>query len=740
MDRKKTHTRPLQFCRLALWVMTVVCGQNAAATEWRTWTSFKDVRRFTVIGDTLWVATAGGLLAIHDAAENGTPYTNVDGLGTTDIHDISVDDSGQKWVAGKGRLVRFDQPESKQFLFLDDNNEAIDLNCLADDGNQLWVGTSVGLVLFSKVADDGQIQDSYGRFGGLPDFPEVNDIRLIDDTIWLATSDGLAVAEASNPVLLKSRSHWITFGADSFGDAGVARFVMFESAFYAATSSGLWRLELTTADTTITRLDVATGDAFTDLEVVGDSLIFYCESGMGTIVDGLASFVATPGLPAAPSTGVGFAGRRWLAVTGKGIYYDSGGGYVEYHHTGLPSNMVSDLTVNHDGVVTVAFTTRPAAALIDNVWESYDFNVGAGATVMASDSSGAAWAGTFGNGLFLLENGQAVNYDEQNSTLIGNTDNPPNGLRYVVINGLATDGRYLYAACYRAANGDPVAVADLQRLDDPDNGWTAIGAADGLDHTFVTALDQRGGFVAVGNEFNGLYLCDIGLDPFHRPANACTHYTENNSFLRSDNVRVVRFAPDGVLWVGTNMGLSRWDPGIERFVDVNLPAGIHPDISDLEFDGRGNLWVGTRGGLARYDATTGTFDTYTSASSGLVVDRINALTLDQLTADLYVATDAGISILTTPVARLTYDVDQVVAFPNPFVIRSPQDSLAFNFGRPAIVRIFTTAGELVWDKDANRGWFGRNQAGERVAEGVYIYVLEDSEGKVSRGKVLLVRK
>jgi hypothetical protein len=735
----KDHVPALRFWCVALWTIVIGLGQTASAIEWRTLTSFKDVRRLTVINDTLWAATSGGLLAIHDGTEPVTEYTNVDGLGTTDVFDIIMDGNGQKWVAGMGRLVRFGAADSKQYMFIDDNDESIGLTNLADDGDRLWVGATIGLVLFSKTIDDGQIQDSYGRFGGLPDFPRVNDVLLVGDTIWLATSDGLAVADVSNPVLLKSRYNWITFGADLFDNAGVARIVMFDSAFYAATSGGLWRLELTDVDTTITRLDISFGDGFIDLAVVGDSLIFYCESGMGAIVDGTPTLIPTPGLPGAPNTGLSFGGRRWLAVSQKGIYYDSNGTFVEFRRTGLPNNQVSDLTVNRNGVITAAFTWQPAATLLDNLWESYSFYVGERTTLLISDSNGVPWLGTRGNGLWLLGGDTAINYDEQNSTLVGNNDDPP-PYPWIVVNGLATDGRYLFAACYRAANGYPVAFADLNNIDDSVNGWDALGSADGIDHTFVVSLDYRNGFVAVGNEFNGVYVCNVGDDPFDRPENSCTHYTENNSFLRSNGIRVVRFAPDGILWVGTNVGLSRYDPGIERFVDVDLPAGVDRDITDLEFDGRGNLWVGTRDGLARFDASTGQFEVYTTANSGLVADQINALSLDQATGDLYIATNNGISLLTSAVERIEFDLDQVVAFPNPFVINSPLDSLAFNFGRPGMVRIFTPAGELVRRMDANSGWFGDNQAGERVASGVYVYLLEDDQGNIKRGKILLVRQ
>ena len=740
MDNSKVRTIGQKLWLLILLAIIIVYCRPVAALEWEIWTSQRHVNRLTVISDTLWAATSGGLLAIHNADEPGHPFTNVDGLGTTDIHEIIVDASGQQWVAGNGRLVRFDQTNPRQFLFRDLDDDPLGLFALADGGADLWIGTSIGLVLFSKTIDNGQIQDSYGRFGSLPDFPIVYDLLLINDTIWLATSAGLAVADITNPVLLKLRYNWTVFPSELFGNGSLARVVNFRGDLYLAASTGLFRLSIDPVDTNIVQMNVKVGENFTDLTIENDSLFLYFTGGYGVIADGTPVLLSTPGLPSVPNTGILFGDRRWLGVDEVGLYYDSGGGYTEYVWTGLLSNYVNDVTVNADGNVTTAFTSRPSAILTDQLWIPYDFSVGTSAEVIISDSTGASWLGTRGNGLFRLENGIATNYDEQNSTMIGNTDDPPNGLRYVVIWDMATDGRYLFIPCYRAANGYPVAIADLNNIDDPVNGWDALGLADGIDHTFVVSIDCQNGFVAVGNEFNGVYVCDVGVDPFDRIDNSCLHYTEDNSFLRSNNVRVIRFAPDGILWVGTNVGLSRYDPGIERFVDVDLPAGVDRDISDLEFDGRGNLWVGTRSGLARFDATTGSFEVYTTANSGLVNDRINALTLHKKGGDLYISTNAGISLLKSPVEEIVFDLEQVVAFPNPYLIRSPQDSLAFNWGLTGTVRIYTSAGELVSEIDANHGWFGRNDGGVSVASGVYIYVLEDDRGNIKRGKILLVRK
>jgi len=708
--------------------------------DWHSWTSFRDIRRLTPVGDSMYVASSGGLMIVTDPEQAGSQYTNVDGLNTNDIRDVISDAEGQVWLAGQGRLIKFDGSNPRSYLFRDADDKMVELYTIADDDDYLWIGTDLGLVLFSKSTFGGQIEDSYGRFGDLSDFPAVYDILIEGDTIWLATSAGLAVADMSDPRQLKNRANWISMGSELFGIGLFNCLARFESDLYLGSSKGLQRLTISNGDMTAATVPVNTNAAFTSLSVENDSLFYYSTRGMGVIVGGVATSMSTAEAPSPPSTGTSFGGQRWIAVQSGGLYYGQPGDYREYAFSGLPNDRVSDLTVNEDGIISAAFGSESMARYIDGSWNTIDFWVRFSTLGMMTDRDGNPYTATFGNGLWVWRHDSLANYDENNSTMRGNSDDPPNGLNYVVVKGLATGGRYIFAACYRAVNGYPIAIGDLDHLDDPVVGWDSMGVGDGITTDRVVGLDWSGGQLAIGSESQGLYLCDVGDDPFNRPNSVCQHFTIDNSHLRSDIVNVVRFAPDGTLWAGTSTGLSRYDIGIERFVDVDLPAGIDRSVVDMEFDGRGNLWVGTTSGLARYDAASGTFDVYTTQNSGLVADEINGVTLDQWTGRTYVSTENGISWISSLYGDPETNIEEVLAFPNPFVITSDDDFLSFNFARRGRVRLFTVAGEVVRELDVNDRWYGRNESGREVASGVYLFTVIDSDGNVGRGKVLLVRQ
>lgn len=98
-----------------------------------------------------------------------------------------------------------------------------------------------------------------------------------------------------------------------------------------------------------------------------------------------------------------------------------------------------------------------------------------------------------------------------------------------------------------------------------------------------------------------------------------------------------------------------------------------------------------------------------------------------------------------------YEVSNVFCLPNPF---SKSTNFIFQVTNPAEARlaVFTVSGIRIWERriEALEGfnsiyWDGRDAAGDRIANGTYLYVLEtdfkDSFHRTEtvRGKVVLLR-
>lgn len=730
MDCTKAH---VSAPGILIGVLTVLLMWHGAsmASEWQTFTSFSDVRRIRPIADTLFVVTSGGILAIEDRQAPGQTYVNIDGLGTNDVTDIIVDAVGQKWVTGDGRLVRFGGNNHRQFPTRPVYGD-LRLLTVEDDGDNLWIGSDSGLILFSKVNDGGQYQNRY-RITSVNQFPPVYDIALDGDSIWLATAVGLAVANRTNPSQLVSPANWTVYNTTShpsLQNNRINRLAVFENQLYVGGLGGLFVMNDIGGTITFGPIPVIGSVEVTDMVENNDSLFIYSVRGLVAAKDASVALLPDGPFSSRPRTGFNTGAFRWFALDAGGLYYSDGGPLTPYPFVGMPENVVTDVTVTRDGVVSALYNRRSMARLIDGQWEPTTFNVGLRATKIRTDSTGAIWAGTFGEGVYRIVGDDVTQYDQNNTPLHVDANGD------VVLSGATVGPRHVFLSALNPVSGYPVVYCRLDSLDIRP-AWDSIGTAQGLSNNTVIALAFRNGELAIGTDNDGVFVCR----PFASTV-TCKHFTEDGNRLASDVVRVVQYAPDGALWVGTNFGLSRLniELGLDLFETVPLPAGVGPDIVSLVIDGRGNAWIGARNGLTFYDVTDKSFTVFTTANSGLVDNEINNMAFDPITGDLYIATNFGLSRYPSLYGPPTGNIDEVIAFPNPFIVSFSGDRLRFNFDRPGDVRIFSVAGDLVRTVQVNDGWDGRNDGGADVASGVYLYIITDAEGNVGRGKILLVRK
>jgi streptogramin lyase len=734
---------PLSLHRTTILVTLLLIAITASAQDpsWTTITSSAHPGEMLSHGDYLYLATSGGLLITEGPDDPGLGYVNTDGLGTSELTDVIVAEDGQVWLTGKGYIIRFDPQNPLSYPVFDNEGKLVELTCLVDDGDYLWVGSDRGLILFDKHTDGGQIHDSYGFFGSLNPNPRVNDILLTPDSIWVATSVGLATARRTNPTALKAPAAWTSFEPPEPQYPRFLRITRFEDKTYAGTENGFFELRRPPAypDTTFVELPVPQWLAYVDLEIVQDTLWFYFSEsrglygGYGMLHDGQTTLLDITGLPHPPAAGTVHNGIRWMSPVRGRIYYSWPGGFRLWPHYGPPGNTISDLVVDNNSVVYAGFDRLNVVGRSGVTWNRLDV-FGAWTTVGMLDSLQRAWIGTYGGGAYLFDADSVIRFDTTNSSLTGNDQ----GLNYVVINGMNTDGQYLYFACYRAYTDNPIAYVPADRVLDPD-AWDSFGIAEGITSDRPTGIAVYGPLVAMGTESNGVFLCNVGPDPFDKSDIECLHLTRENSLLISNTTTDIAFSPDGVLWVGTNRGLSWYDNGIDRFIEIPLPEGTGPEVRDLAFDNRGNLWIATPGGVLRHDHSTGDFTVLTTFNSGLVSNDVNSVFYHTPTGDVWFATAAGISVRSSEIGPPAQQLEQVTAFPNPYVISAGDQPLQFNYAFPATVRIFTPAGEKVDEFPVNRPWYGRNQRGEELASGVYIFILRDQQGEVGRGKFVLVR-
>jgi len=727
-------------------ILIVACffprsGLAQTAGNWQSYTATTEVRGIDYFNDSVQAVTSGGWLRIDPITHGIKKLTNVDGLGTADLYDILKDNNGRVWLAGLGRLIKVDAGNFTPYLFFDRNDQLMTLYSLVNDGDLLWVGTSAGLALFSKTANGGQIEDFYFRFGDLEPEPAIYDIELSGDSIWLATSAGLAVAERANPDLLKLYVNWTTFSSAKFpelaGDT-ISAVARFNNSIYVGTRANAYPLDINCADTSVFEVPTREPVAIKSMEVTGDTLAIYTSNGFYFHTPDSTIWNSTPTIPSPIFLSGHFvSGIHWIGLQTSGVYYGSGGSYSNIPDGGLPGNYATALDSDPAGNVAGGFQTRDPAVFDGLEWTKAGIvgiipnGVRQGARAVALDDHDNFWIGTWGNGLMLAGEDSIINFDENNSSLRGVSENP----NYVVVNSLAKTANYLFMTNYRAIDGRSVSVVDLNDL----SRWNFFGRNDSLTSEFPISIDYYDGTIAVGTQNNGVFTYYCGADPFIETNALAVNLREDNSQLGSNTVNVVKYDHSGTLWAGTKFGLSRYDAGIPRFENIVLPVNIDPAVMALTFDNRDNIWIGTRNGLAFYNTATDEFTIYNTLNSGLIDNQINSLALNPATGDLWVGTPSGLSRFRSSIGIPTTELDRVYAFPNPFIIKYGSERLGFNYDGKATIRIFSSGGEIVRTMPINISWDGKNESGRDVASGVYLVLITNEEGEVGRCKVLLVR-
>ncbi|MGD0893219.1 MAG: two-component regulator propeller domain-containing protein [Terracidiphilus sp.] len=128
-------------------------------------------------------------------------------------------------------------------------------------------------------------------------------------------------------------------------------------------------------------------------------------------------------------------------------------------------------------------------------------------------------------------------------------------------------------------------------------GRQAWGMENGLPQNTVQALAQtKDGFVWLGTEVGLVRFDGNGFQVFDRN----TKPGEGGPALPGNDVRCLLAAKDGALWIGTSEGLARWKDGVVTAFTTKdgLPGN---DIERVLETREGELWANADQGLARFN-------------------------------------------------------------------------------------------------------------------------------------------
>lgn len=140
---------------------------------------------------------------------------------------------------------------------------------------------------------------------------------------------------------------------------------------------------------------------------------------------------------------------------------------------------------------------------------------------------------------------------------------------------------------------------------------------------------------------------DEGLSRYDPEKGIFKNYKQSAYGLSHNSILCLFEDRTGILWIGTwGGGLNRMDKKTEQFTTYQHDSLRTKSLSNNEVhviyeDRVGNLWIGTQGGLNRLDRTSGEFTCYTK-EHGLGINEIRGI-LEDNNGNLWISTTNGLS-------------------------------------------------------------------------------------------------
>jgi len=489
--------------------------------------------------------------------------------------------------------------------------------------------------------------ESWSTEKGLPQNTVHSILQTADGYLWLATSDGLV------------RFDGMRFTVFNVGNTQGINSNRFERLFEDS-AGNLW---LTTGDNWVTEYR---NGGFTSYSTGGDTrddiatgiwqdakgrLVISTRKGFATFQDERFVPLTIAGTTPCRAGFESSAGLAWCHDD-AGLRLLNSDGSTSYLtlSQGLPSNNISYAYRDRAGNLWIATRDAGLSKLKDGVFTSFAPHTNF--TVVTETRDGTLWFGTEGGGLIRLEHDHFTTY----TTTDGLSDNnirslyeDREGTLWVgtVNHGLTQFNKQLITTLAERQGLSPVNTYSILQdhlgaiwvatwndgISRYENGkfthykidsnygplkWVTALAEDRVGRLWVAAIQSSVGWFKDGKYTS---LADIPGEP------------HSVSVLLADD--------DGALWIGTDVGLKKYQDG--NFTTYTAEDGLAGnDVKALHKDRLGHLWIGTYGGLTRF--ADGKFESYRKGD-GLASNRVRSIYEDQA-GTLWIGTyDGGLSRL-----------------------------------------------------------------------------------------------
>lgn len=695
----------------------------------------------------LWFATDGGIFSKNIDNDTENIFTNVESLISNQISSIYYDSTSRRVYAGSNDGTLEIYENNKWTHISDIKNQKFSnaqINKIINYNNKIYIAGGFGLAIFDP--QNLVFLESIFKIGSFSTNAVVNDFIIFDNTIWVATDEGIAYASLKD--FISNPKSWKNFTTkEGLYQNKVYSIVNYDNKLFIMSERFILTYDGQTFEQFAESLE-----PFQSMVVINQELYYaniykiFDKSKIELNINNSDLINKIYGDYHNNTPRILIAYENY----GYGIYQNN---EFKYYLPNSPvSNNIKDIKIDSDGKVWIASgfgaSSKGFSSYDGQNWKNYITELIPQIKSNAYhriniDANGRIIVSNYGMGLLIGNKSDSeynfTIYNEENSEFRGLGTSP----EFVVAGESALDknGKIWVTNLGEISNGPSLICFDYDGTKYQSYGFQNPRIAS--QRTFMTiAIDPYGTKWVGGNNPTGtglMYFNEMGtLDNYNDDVAGVITSSNNPNLL--DNIHnTIAVDKNGLVWIGTPKGVviinnpsQVLNGNISNLNIRNLSRLIgNVNVNDIMIDALNNKWIATSNGVWVLDPlATDTIAFITMDNSPLPTNEVISLATNPNTGKIYFGTNLGLyqanSLSVEPLPK--YDIR---CYPQPF---NPIRDIELNIDGMSDfseIRILTTSGELIRSiNTASRKtvWDGKDYNGNYVKSGVYIISVKSSIG------------
>ena len=754
----------------------LINAQDFSVGTWRDHLPYSEFNQVVEVGNFFYASTPYSLLKFDNSNYEITKLSTVNGLSEIGISCIAANNSHQSLLIAYNSsnldLIKNGEITNISSIF---NSSIIGdktIYSLYSHSKYIYACTGFGIVVID--IERKEIKDTY-ILGNNNSQIKVKDLHISQDTIYALTENEIKYAALNNAFLSNPsvwNSHLLPQGIE------INNLESFSDDFFAFGNANIvFKYSNNQWDTIINQPN----ELLRNFKVNDQDLIT-CTESYATIynqnLDTLDFLYAYNGnTEIAPNDIIYSNGYYWIADDLKGFvrvknnfssekigqggpfnsecFHLSSNGENLYVAAGTPDGSNWNKTFNWHGIfqfnnswsfynqTNIPLMFQEIDTISDIVW-----------TTPNSNNENKFLASSFGGGLLSFNGNQIEErFTFHNSSL--QTRIGQNGNNVFVAGTCYDDLENLWVA--NSFVTSPLSVKTS------DGVWKSFYCGALASNQLCTDLvvDNQYGYIWMVIKGVGILVYDFNFTPIDESDDQykIIGTSAGSGSLPSSYVNTLAIDNDGEIWIGTDKGPVVFYSSYSIMNEPSYDAQsilIEQDgtlqylleneiIKDIAVDGANRKWMATQGGglfLLSKEGTE-TIYSFSETNSPLFSDKVNSLAINQVSGEVFIATDKGILGFKSTATSPANEFRDLVVYPNP-VRPEYQGNIAvkgmMNNSEVKIIdasgihirTIFSNGGQAVWD--------GLDKNNQLVGSGVYYFLATSEDGySKAKSKILIIR-